>query len=209
MSFIRQLFWGNLAWFSLVFRSLFGAQARVALSDTCHTMGVYKRKPTVRRVPIAQLVPGDTALSLSHVTSENWQVSTYELASIVAIVLSRKPECFFEFGTFDGRTSLNVLRNSPSTRMVSIDLPPADVRLPDQKQVGSLIGGDFRGDERRFTQLLGNWLRFDFAPYRASADVVFIDAGHSYACAIADSLSACRLRHHIGGLNGQTRSGLG
>ncbi|WP_421699516.1 class I SAM-dependent methyltransferase [Ancylobacter sp.] len=200
LPFIRQLIWGNAAWFSLVFQSLFGAAGRVVLSNVCHAMSVYKRQPRLRKVPLSDVVPRSIEINLSHVTSENWQVTTYELASIISIVLSKSPQRFFEFGTFDGRTSLNVLRNAPATQVFSIDLPPGDVNLPDQKKVGNLIGEEFRGDDNRFTQLLGNSLHFDFTPYRGSVDVVFIDAGHSYACAIADSRSACRLIGERGGV---------
>ncbi|WP_371347710.1 class I SAM-dependent methyltransferase [Ancylobacter sp. IITR112] len=200
LPFIRQLFWGNVAWSAHVFRALFGAGGRVGLSNMCHAMGVYKRQPHLRKVALSDVIPRGIEINLSHVTSENWQVTTYELASILSIVLARSPQCFFEFGTFDGRTSLNVLRNSPSTQVVSIDLPPGDVKLPDQKKVGNLIGEEFRGDDGRFTQLLGNSLRFDFTPFHGSVDVVFIDAGHSYACAIADSRSACRLIGERGGV---------
>lgn len=198
--FLRQFVLGNTAWFSRVFRSLLSAEGRVELSGTCHAMGVYKSQPHLKKIPLSEVVPRGLSVSLTHVTSENWQVTTYELATIVSIVLSRRPDCFFEFGTFDGRTSLNVLRNSPSTRVVSVDLPPDDLNLPDQKKVGNLIGEEFRGDDARFTQLLGNSLRFDFSPYFETVDVVFIDAGHTYECAIADSRSACRLIGKRGGV---------
>src|SRR6188768_1735878 len=51
-------------------------------------------------------------------------VSLYELFVINALVAQRAPLRIFEFGTFNGRTTLNLAANSPAdARVFTLDLP--------------------------------------------------------------------------------------
>src|SRR5690606_20315706 len=102
-----------------------------------------------------------------------------------------QPKQIFEFGTFDGRTTLNLHRNCPAAMIHTLDLPPTQQNLPDHKSAGELLQKhDTLG---RVHQLYGNSLDFDFSDFVGKQDFVFIDAGHSYRNAISDSKNALRM----------------
>lgn len=189
----KQVATGSFKWISLISRALFDPLARTQTAEICHELGVFKIHPNLQTVTLSQLVDCNTEVGLTFATSEDWQVSAYELAAILALAKSRRIQSFFEFGTFDGRTSLNILKNLPEVRVASIDLPPSEVNLPGNKKIANLLHEHFAGRIPRFTQLSGNSVTFDFSPFRGQFDLVFIDAGHSFECALADSRSALGL----------------
>lgn len=156
-------------------------------------MGAYKIKPTIPSVSLSTKVNKKSIIKMQFVSSEQWQVSTYELSCIIILALERNISSYFEFGTFDGRTTLNIMNNIQNVYATTIDLPPEENRLPDGKRPGDLLVDAFGGENPRLTQLFGNSLNFDFSPYWGQFDLVFIDAGHSYENALADSRSALKL----------------
>jgi predicted O-methyltransferase YrrM len=119
----------------------------------------------------------------------------------------------FEFGTFDGRSSVNLLLNSPEAHLYTLDLPP-DVRtLPEEAKVGErLRRPEFEG---RYTQLFGDSRTFDFSPYAGQMDLIFIDAGHAYEFVKNDTQRALEMVkrdsgviiwHDFGQIPGVTRA---
>ena len=111
-------------------------------------------------------------------------VSVVELKLILHLLLASKAHAAFEFGTSDGRTTLNLAAHSPEgARIYTLDL--ARERL----------GARFRGSafETKITQLIGETSEFDFSPYFNSMDFIFIDAGHDYPHVRNDSLTARKL----------------
>ena len=79
-----------------------------------------------------------------------------ELASLAITMQELKPKLIFEIGTFVGRTTRLLARNSPSTcRILTLDLSP--------EQVPHKIGEAFLSTEeaKRITQLHGDSLSFD------------------------------------------------
>jgi hypothetical protein len=56
-------------------------------------------------------------------------------------------------------------------------------------------GARYRGSDvsNRIIQLYGNSATFEFAPYRDTIDLAFVDGSHSYDYVISDSRNALQL----------------
>jgi len=113
------------------------------------------------------------------------------IAVIVGIVRARRPDDIFEIGTFDGRTTLAMHLNLPEATIHTIDLPGGKPGSPGGNEPGHLFHGKVR--DGAIEQLYGNSLEFDFSSWHGKQDLVFVDAGHSYRNALADSRTALRL----------------
>lgn len=146
-----------------------------------------------------------------HLLFENkyGNINFHEAVAIAYIVQAVRPKRLFEIGTFDGFSTYHLAANAPDdARIFTLNLP-ADTPFREFRRIYSLteyhgdrtthealrsteIGELYRkhGVSRKVTQLFGDSLRFDFAPYRKTMDVVFIDGGHSYAHVESDSREA-------------------
>lgn len=149
---------------------------------------------------IADLIPGDTALSFRDFEGQDGNVSPLELIVLSALVRKKKPRALFEFGTFDGRTTLHLALNAPqNARIFTLDLPDDKVaearRNPDGdvKFAGKVaVGFRYKGtlQEHSITELKGDSLHFDFSPYARSIDFAFIDGAHSFSYVMSDTKNA-------------------
>lgn len=151
------------------------------------------------------------AITDEHVTidvraldSVDGNVTDRELITICRLVRQRRPQAMFEFGTFDGRTTLNMAANAANeSRVYTLDLPPqqmSESRVPlDQQELRYASkqesGGRFKGTdmEKRIVQLYGDSGSFDFSPYASAMDLIFIDGSHVYEYVINDSLQALEM----------------
>jgi predicted O-methyltransferase YrrM len=122
-----------------------------------------------------------------------------EQFAVCAIAQLRKPTMVFEFGTFDGATTLLLARNLPSARIVTLDLDRVQAQSATvEDEIANArdgVGSRFAGsaESARIEQLLGDSRQFDFSPWYGAIDLVIVDAGHDYACASADTTTALRL----------------
>ena len=141
-------------------------------------------------------------LSMREPQARDGNVSLYELFVINALVAQQAPLRIFEFGTFNGRTTLNLAANSPAAaRVFTLDLPrgqdtahalqPLEEKYADKPSSGDVFMG--RPEAAKITQLYGDSARFDFAPYFDTIDFVFVDASHAYDYVLNDSRIAFRL----------------
>jgi predicted O-methyltransferase YrrM len=122
------------------------------------------------------------------------------LASLVAYA---HPRSIFEFGTFEGRTTLQIAINSPDESTIStIDLSADDeiTRYPrayaDEGRARKLpVGGCFLGhpESRKITQLSGDSATHNFDDFRERVEFVFVDGDHSFEYVKADSENALRM----------------
>ena len=126
----------------------------------------------------------------------------YVLSALAAGCAERSN--LFEIGTFDGRTTLNLALHSPeSCHVYTLDLPP------ERETVFSLAPGERHMVEKarpgtryekyraiypaaisRIHQLLDDSAAFDFAPYRDSCSLVFVDGSHDYDYVVSDTRAA-------------------
>ncbi|HKY49726.1 MAG TPA: class I SAM-dependent methyltransferase [Candidatus Limnocylindria bacterium] len=121
---------------------------------------------------------------------------------LVLCALARLLACrtIFEIGTFRGDTSWLLAHNLPDARIFTLDLPgpgSAELARLEITDVDEYFhtwerGSRFRDTPEglRITPLAGDSATFDFSPYRAEMDLVYIDASHSYSYVKADTEAA-------------------
>jgi predicted O-methyltransferase YrrM len=130
-------------------------------------------------------------------------VSVEEVAKIALLAKAMKPRTVFEFGTFNGMTTLQIAMNVLDCQVYTLDLPedvlpsyPHDEfdRLVSRKagaQFDTKTGSFFSDlNDGRIVQLWGDSAKFDFSPYRNRVDLVFIDGGHNFPTVKADTENA-------------------
>jgi len=125
-------------------------------------------------------------------------VQPYELIVISTICKYLNPDLVFEFGTFNGLTTLHLAMNSPeSAQVVTIDLDPDDGRRHlinddtyyiSDNSVGAMFAS--APERNKIQQMFGDTTTFDEKAYRGKADLIFIDAGHEYELVRSDTEKA-------------------
>jgi hypothetical protein len=128
---------------------------------------------------------------------------TLECAVICAILKIVNPKTIFEIGTFNGSSALLFARNTEdSTKVVTLDLPPDEIEIDQNKKLDILDGfenDDFLKREfknrgayymnrapeeakKKIVQIFRNSLTFDPVQHglQGSQELVFIDGGHDY-----------------------------
>jgi hypothetical protein len=142
---------------------------------------------------------------MGEVTYKAWNMDPMERFCLAAIAQLLKPERIFEFGTFDGATSLLLARSVPTAQIFTLDLPPESYVPPEAfgypRSPGNYesphdeVGHEFRGtpESERITQLFGDSTTFDFGEFVGRMGLVVVDAGHGYEAASSDSENALRL----------------
>lgn len=172
--------------------SPFDRSSRIKFLEACREhFGVYLKKPNLRQVDADEVVDSSHSISLEQYIRGRWQVTMVELSVIASLVRGKGPKHIFEIGTFDGRTTLNICLNAPGAEIHTIDLPAGSPGAPEGKKPGQLIRD--RIERGEIKQLFGNTLEFDFSPWFGTQDLVFVDAGHGYENAFADSKTALQL----------------
>ena len=130
--------------------------------------------------------------------------SLLELALLASLVKIAGARAVFEFGTFDGRTAVNLAANCALGGTVfTLDLPSEQAnvtRLPldDRDKVyidKPAPGARYKGTpfETSIVQLHGDSAAFDFSRFHNATDFVFIDASHKYEYVLNDTRIALRL----------------
>jgi predicted O-methyltransferase YrrM len=159
----------------------------------------------IPEVQWTDLIPGDLHVEVRDLeTGEDGNLYAHELEIISKLVKLTNPEVLFEIGTFNGRTTLNLAAHSePTARVYTLDLPrerldKAALALDvcDRKYIDKPASGlHFHGTdvEQKVVQFLGDSATFDFTPYRASVDFVFVDGAHSYPYVLSDSRRALQM----------------
>ena len=166
---------------------------------------VASQEPVIPSVDCSTLLaPRDFSLTMLEPQVVDGNVSAYELFIINSLVAQRAPRMIFEFGTFNGRTALNLAANSPEgARVFTLDLPKTELHRAtyelqpiEKKFVDKASSGDLfkdRPEASKITQLFGDSAEFDYAPFLGTMDFVFVDASHSYEYVLNDSRIALRL----------------
>ncbi len=191
----------------ILISSLFLGKSRGKLANIAEHFGW---KNPLKSYPLAlpekdpsMLFPGIIPLELYDPVGQDGNASLLELVILNHLVRMSKAAAIFEFGTFDGRTTLNLAANSPeNARIYTLDLPDEEVTsakanpLGDTKFSGKVeTGYKYKRHPlgKKVVQLLGDSLRFDFSPYRASVDFIFVDAAHTYPYVMSDTRAALEM----------------
>ncbi len=136
-----------------------------------------------------------------------WQMDFNELAIVGAIARSISPKVIFEFGRFDGLTTLCFAKSAPKAHVYTLDLPDAKVAT-----VGSSNGACYNKEapkvarkrwekakvSGRISEIMIDSANFKPKVYAAGSlmntvDLVFIDANHSYDYVRRDTESALQM----------------
>jgi len=158
-----------------------------------------KKLPTVS---LEDLFPGSASLSIRLERSlprATGNLTMDELAVMALICQWLKPSSVFEFGTFNGRTTLNLAANTPAdARIYTLDLPDAgetefDVERGDSDlHLEERSGNHFRDTafSGKIEQLWCDSARFDETSLREQVDLVFVDGAHSFDYVRSDTTKA-------------------
>ena len=130
------------------------------------------------------------------------EVSTYELFCIDALVAAFKPKRIFEFGTFQGKTTLNLALNAPDATIYTLDIPSNDFDVVQENvryELGLLWNnqgkrrevGKYFGDlDVNIVQILCDSMQFDPIEFTDCMDFIFIDGSHVREYARKDTENA-------------------
>lgn len=134
-----------------------------------------------------------------------------ELITLCSFVKRLQPRAVFEFGTFNGLTTLQIALNAADECVVytlNLPLDHSETLLPSSEQdrmvqprrAGS--GQAFRDapERSRIVELFGDSATFDYAPYYGSCDFVLVDAGHEYENVKSDVKNSLKLLRAAGGV---------
>jgi hypothetical protein len=186
---------------------------RAAIVELVHHFGYHHESREAAELPevaIGDLVQSDRLIDVRAIESVDGNVTDRELVVICRMVRNLEPAIMFEFGTFDGRTTLNMAVNSRRDAVVyTLDLPRSSIESAsspihrdEMRYADKPESGDrFRGTaaENRIVQLYGDSGTFDFTPYRGDVDLVFVDGSHTFDYVVNDSLRALQMLRLSGG----------
>jgi predicted O-methyltransferase YrrM len=161
----------------------------------------FEALPAISEITLFDLLGvSEIEIDLGRVSYSPSNVNPVELFCLKALVRHVRAQRIFEIGTFDGATTVELAKAAPQAEVFTLDLPselaemanvPSEAASAKDKRVGSR----FRHlpEAQRITQVLGDSLRFDYAPFAASIDLVFVDAAHDYEHVSVDSRNALEI----------------
>lgn len=183
---------------------------KVMVSLTGIKLRLKSLRPLIPGVAIADLIDPAGTILLEEGEGIDGQISFPELVYICHLVKKLAPHVIFEFGTFTGRTTINMAKNTGvPTQIYTLDIPheqadttilPVDV--DDKKYIRTAWRGTYLAnrDGGHIATLSGDSASFDFSPYEGKADFIFVDGSHSYEYVLNDSRAALRLLKDQGGM---------
>lgn len=161
---------------------------------------------------IKKILPS-TDISLHELYHISGNISLIELFYINLIIKFENPKTIIEFGTYNGRTTLNMAANSSAdTKIFTVDLPAKDAPTkfelehkqfdPNNDEMGyvGLKSKLFNNHplEKKINQIWCDTAQLDIESLKDSMDLMFIDASHSYENCYNDSLTAFKLIKYNG-----------
>lgn len=141
-------------------------------------------------------------------------VTIEELCKLSLITKWLNPRKIFEFGTYNGMTTLQLAMNSgDESEVFTLDIEPTDTSTSElsiggidrylaQKQgafqfeVGHYFSGTPQAE--KIKQLWGDSRSFDFSPYAGKISLAFVDAGHTYEYVSSDTKNALAMLSNDG-----------
>jgi len=200
---VKSLIYAALCSIYLFTFGLLHARHRSFICEILGHFGYFEIQPALPVVSAAQVTDFNSSpVCLYEPESAVGNVTLFELAVIGGVLSRLRPKTAFEFGTFDGRTTLNIA-GSGDCDVYTLDLPcdqlgsvALKIERSDQTFIKKAVSGvrfHNRPQERRITQLYGDSAAFNFDKYLGDIDFVFVDASHSYEYVLNDSRKAIQL----------------
>lgn len=149
--------------------------------------------------------------SLPESKYQNGNTSFFELVVICLLCANLKPKRVLEFGTFNGRTTINIASNIPDdARIVTVDLPKKDmkntkfalegVKEDDEHDELGYVGKHIKlyqkypvNIKNKIKQLWMDTADFPYTEYPEYFDFIFIDASHTYENCLNDTHTAMKV----------------
>jgi predicted O-methyltransferase YrrM len=141
---------------------------------------------SLKNVGLYDLVKSPLELRIQLSPSTFGETPLPDMIALCTLVRRQNAHHLFEFGTFTGNATLHLAMNAePDARLHTLDLSPQA-----RKETGGLnwerdvdqniIGKHFTSSafSGQITQILGDSLAFDPAPYKNQMDFVWVDACH-------------------------------
>jgi hypothetical protein len=170
-------------------------------------------KKKIKTIKLADIFPAEMEQGEIHLKNflGHWGNMSIESVGKMALMTAYlKPRKVFEFGTYNGMTTLQIALNTPDdTEIYTLDLPSKtggetrhrlstlDRLVADEfrARFKTTIGSYFQGtpSEKKITQILCDSATFNFEPYYKQIDLIFIDAAHDYHNKKSDSDNALRM----------------
>lgn len=134
------------------------------------------------------------------ITAEAWESGNTTLAEqrvILSLLMQVQPEKVFEFGTFNGRTTVNMAANCPNAVIYTLDLcgrtPSLPLEANDNLFITESPGARFHGFGKNIVQLCGDSALVALDVFYGKMDFVFVDGAHSVDYTLNDSLKALEM----------------
>jgi predicted O-methyltransferase YrrM len=171
----------------------------------------YLRDSALQKVTIDEIIMKDN-IFIDNSPIINGNLSEMESIIIARIINKYKPERVFEFGTFNGRTTLNIAKNiSNAGKVFTLDLPK-EIKTRTKfktskferiyiykKNIESVFLKHNEAKEK-IEFLYGDSATFNYSDYLGTMDMVFIDGSHSYDYVMNDTQIALKLIKPSGGI---------
>jgi Methyltransferase domain len=169
------------------------------LHDLAWLASSAKKLPTV---PLENLFPSITDLPIElrgSLPKVRGNLTVDELVAVAMLCRWLGPQTVFEFGTFNGRTTLNLAANTPDeAKIYTLDLiAPGKTELKTEKEdgvyhLGEKSGTFFRDSQlqKKIEQLWCDSALFDETFLHGKVDLAFVDGAHSYEYVRSDSAKA-------------------
>ena len=154
----------------------------------------------VKKLPVVSLaeITGTIEPLLLETEARDGNVTPEELVVLASFAKKFQPRRIFEIGTFDGRTSLNLIANAaPDAELYTLDLPKSaitstelriktgDRKFIDKPSSGSRFVGTSYAP--RIHQIYADSAKYDYSALHNSMDLIFVDGAHSYEYVMNDT----------------------
>lgn len=117
-----------------------------------------------------------------------------ERCLLIAVARIVKARMIFEFGTYRGVTTKDLVRNVGGAHVYTLDLDPVSgaIEKHRDRSIGVELIRQHLPPTFSFgaTALYGNSRTFDYSPYISKMDMVFVDGGHDYETVELDTAAA-------------------
>lgn len=142
-------------------------------------------------------------ISLQNFNYRGGNISFGELTAIAAIVKLTNPKTIFEFGTFDGTTTLQMALNSADdTKIYTLNISPDTQKSHLRSDSGDvlfkdkfIIGEKFlnNNSSKKINQIIADSALYNYSPHYNSIGLIFIDGSHSYEYVKNDTEQALKM----------------